>query len=217
MTLLNYGDSISIYRYKSMIGIFDGTGRVDKRLVIEFDDNETIDDLIQKVKWSLYSALGKTHTRITKLGITFNHSNICHSAKPKQTVRELGIRHGEELPVTYKIFHDVRRIMINVRIVENGIMRDNKFCLYCEQDDKIVELKKQIEYQEGVYAYYQHLIIEGHLLDNNHTLMDYKIKNESTLFVCTRLVGGGSDFADMKKVNSVSFVVRNVRVLLKLT
>ena len=81
---------------------------------------------------------------ITELGMIFNHSNISQSAKATQKVKELGIRHGDELPVTFNILHDVPRIIIYLKNLTG-----KTFKLDCAQDWTIDELKKQIKARNG--------------------------------------------------------------------
>ena len=57
MVCLNYGDTISLYRYESKLVFIDGTWRVKNKLVIQVANNTTIRGLINKVKSSLYSSL----------------------------------------------------------------------------------------------------------------------------------------------------------------
>ena len=197
MTCLSYGDTISIYKYKSEIAFVDVTGRVKDKLILEVANDMPVYSLIDKVSDALYSALKQDGVRITDLEIIFSSFNIHEAEHVTKTVKELGIRHGDALPVRYNIFDDNRRIIVNVKNLEETIAT-----IYCEQDCKIRALKEQVHAQEGIAPDQQNLIFAGKHLDDEQSLKYYDVKNKASVYLVVRLPGQSSlDFVDVEKVN----------------
>ena len=63
-------------------------------------------------------------------------------------------------------------------------------CLYVSNNDTIVDLKILIQIQEGILPEVQRLIYAGEQLEDNITIGDYNIHEESTLHLVLRLRGG---------------------------
>ena len=61
-------------------------------------------------------------------------------------------------------------------------------------EDTVEELKKHIEYWNGVPPKHQRLIFGGKQLEDGKRLSDYSIQRESTVFLVSRLCGGASKY-----------------------
>ena len=66
-----------------------------------------------------------------------------------------------------------------------------KIALEVEESDSIKLVKKIVKDKEGVPLDEQRLVYEGKQLEDHRTLADYKIQNETLLFMIRRLPGGG--------------------------
>ena len=55
--------------------------------------------------------------------------------------------------------------------------------LECALTDKIEDVKAKIEDREGIPASQQHILFQGKPLDNGHSLLDYRIEPDSTLYL----------------------------------
>ena len=200
-TCLNYGDIISLYRYKSKLVVIDGTGRVRDKLAVEVDDNATLYDLKNMIKESLYKSMAMKYTMLTDLELFFKKQTITSKSDTStRTVRECGIRHGDELAVTYQILHDIPRMLVFVKTLTGKTIR-----VFCEQDSSVLVLKEHIQDQEGIPPDQSRLVFNGSKLENTQTLMDCNIKYRSIIHLILRLRGGGGIFADMENVNMAFF------------
>ena len=69
----------------------------------------------------------------------------------------------------------------------NGGRVTLEFC----SNDKIGDIKKNIERKNGIPAALQYLVWSGRVLDDSYSLFWYGIKNEATLHLSNKLRGGG--------------------------
>ena len=58
-----------------------------------------------------------------------------------------------------------------------------------EPSDTILEVKYKIEDKEGIPTGQQRLIIPGQELEDDHTVSDYDIQNDSTVYLVLQLGG----------------------------
>ena len=194
-TCLNYDDTIALYRHTPELVFVDGTGRIKEKVRLAVADSTTIRELAKAVTESLYLPLNEDGV-ISELELAFNHSSILNNNDTQEkTVKECGIRHGDELTVTYKLLHDEHRMRVHVRMCTGHVVN-----VFCQPDWSIHELKKQIHSQEGFSVKDQRLIFDASRLDDELTLMDYDIENKTVLEFYWEARGGGGNFADMEKV-----------------
>ena len=62
--------------------------------------------------------------------------------------------------------------------------------LRMNSNDTVVDVKAKLEKKESIPPVEQQLIFQGQQLDDDHTLDDYAISNNSTLHLVLRLRGG---------------------------
>jgi len=67
---------------------------------------------------------------------------------------------------------------------------ENTLALQVEGEDTIYDLKEQIQEKEGFDADEQRLILGGQELDDELTLDDYDVEDDTTIHLVFRLAGG---------------------------
>lgn len=68
---------------------------------------------------------------------------------------------------------------------------DKTFILHVSEDDTVSDFKKAIRDKTGIPETEQRLLYQARQLnDNNKTLKDYNVKNDSTVHLLLKLVGG---------------------------
>jgi len=68
---------------------------------------------------------------------------------------------------------------------------DRTLTFNVEQDDTVDDIKELVEQREGIPVDEQRLTLGGIQLDDELTLEENKVENESTLYVLLDLEGGG--------------------------
>ena len=86
-----------------------------------------------------------------------------------------------------KYFHREKEEGMQIEI--RTLINEKSIKLGVEPSDTIEKVKKKIQEKEGFPSNQQTLIFSGNLLENNKTLADYKIINQSTLHLVLRLRG----------------------------
>lgn len=96
-------------------------------------------------------------------------------------------------------------------------LRGESIPLEVEPSDTIGTVKGKIQDKTDVPVKYQSLIYAGKLLESDHTLDDYNIQKESTIFVVYRLRGGGQHqvFVHVKNGSSLAAKVITLTVNLE--
>ena len=72
-----------------------------------------------------------------------------------------------------------------------------------EPSCSVEDLKEMIETEESVAVDAQRLIFAGKQLENDHTLAEYNIQEESVLSMTLRLIGGGKVHGSLTRAGKV--------------
>jgi hypothetical protein len=81
---------------------------------------------------------------------------------------------------------DRSRFAIIVKLITNRTIT-----LHVTKNETIDQLKKKVKDKEGISPEEQKLIFNGKALEGDRTLSDYKVVMNSTIYLVTRLLGGG--------------------------
>jgi len=88
-----------------------------------------------------------------------------------------------------KYFHLPKEKSMQMQIVIRTLINEKTITLNVDPSDSIEKVKKKIQEKEGFPSNQQTLIFSGKQLENNKTLVDYNIINQSTLHLVLRLRG----------------------------
>ena len=88
-----------------------------------------------------------------------------------------------------KYFHLPKEKRMQMQIVIRTLINEKTITLNVDPSDSIEKVKKKIQEKEGFPSNQQTLIFSGKQLENNKTLVDYNIINQSTLHLVLRLRG----------------------------
>ena len=125
--------------------------------------------------------------------VNYIENNNCYSTKTNfKDFLSFGNNINDKMTV-----NDIRikNILIFVKFLSGKTIK-----LEVEPSAKIINVKEKIQQKEGIPIIRQTLVFASYQLDNNKTLIDYNIQNESTLNLIFRLLAGNKNFIS-EKVN----------------
>jgi large subunit ribosomal protein L40e len=164
---------------RSEVKIFNiQDSKLDRTIEYE-SSNESLFEILKKYDPSV----GKHRCRVA-IG-----SNLFHD----WTIPiEVCVAYGDSISISYRPKPKNHEYIVYVKTL-TGVM----LSIIVDSNMTIDELKKEIQYMEGISIYEQRLLFAGKRLEDDMSLNDYKIKPESTLDLEQKVYGGGFEFANL--------------------
>lgn len=127
-----------------------------------------------------------------------NNSSVSAANKPIDSCAivfdEIYKKHGMNMEKKLEVFDKIARIqnmIVGRKQLFVKTLTGSTITLPFDEKFLVEDVKKMIEDYEGVPAEEQRIIFAGQQLENDRTLADYKMKQDSTIHLVLRMRGGG--------------------------
>jgi len=184
-----YGKALSLCNYLIKINVYSKSkcNTITGQFELKVDSRTRLTEIKNRIKSDIDKFLESDTICFVKL------KDDERSLDESQSLIRLGFKEGSIINIQFEISNE------NQKNVFVKIVNEKTFSVKFHPWETIAMLKAKIEDKENIPIQQQGFVFGGRQLENDRTMRDYNINEQSTIHMFLRLRGGGVIFADVER------------------